>query len=78
MNEHGVAIGETTFDGLGSLAEQDGAIIDYYSLMWLALQRSATAREAILTMDSLTKLYGCKCFPLSLPAVGPVCRRLKL
>ena len=58
MNERSVAIGETTFDGLVSLASQPGAVIDYYSLMWLALQRSATAREAILTMDALTRQYG--------------------
>ena len=36
---HQVAIGETTFDGIASLASQPGAIIDYYSLIWLALQR---------------------------------------
>ena len=58
MNEKQVSIGETTFDGLSSLASQPGAIIDYYSLMWLALQRSATAREAIMTMDALTKEHG--------------------
>ena len=58
MNEKQVSIGETTFDGLSSLASQPGAKIDYYSLMWLALQRSATAREAIMTMDALTKEHG--------------------
>ena len=31
---------------------------DYYSLMWLALQRSTTAREAITTMDALTSQFG--------------------
>jgi dipeptidase len=58
MNEHQVAIGETTFGGLASLASQPGAVIDYYSLMWLALQRSTTAREAILTMDQLCADFG--------------------
>ena len=58
MNEKQVSIGETTFDGLPSLANQPKAIIDYYSLMWLALQRSATAREAIMTMDALTAAHG--------------------
>lgn len=58
MNEKQVAISETTFDGLPILAHQPGAKIDYYSLMWLALQRSATAREAIFTMDALTRLHG--------------------
>ena len=38
--------------------QQPGAVIDYYSLMWLALQRSTTAREAILTMDALTREHG--------------------
>ena len=52
-----VAIGETTFDGLEVLAEQPGAKIDYYSLMWITLQRSKTAREAIATMDALTTQY---------------------
>ena len=33
MNELGVAIAETTFDGLEILASQPGAVIDYYSLM---------------------------------------------
>eukprot|EP00729_Bicosta_minor_P002191 gene2191-5405_t len=51
MNEFQVAIGETTFDGIESLATQPGAKIDYYSLMWITLQRSKTAREAIATMD---------------------------
>ena len=45
-------------DGLEMLDHQPGAVIDYYSLMWLALQRSATAREAVLTMDALTRKYG--------------------
>jgi len=58
MNEFQVAIGETTFDGIDSLATQPGAIIDYYSLMWLALQQSQSAREAIMMMDQLTREYG--------------------
>jgi len=58
MNEHQVSIGETTFDGVESLAQQPGAVIDYYSLMWITLQRVRTAQEAIATMDALTKEHG--------------------
>ena len=47
MNEHQVAIGETTFGGLDSLSSQPGSILDYGSLMKIGLQRSKTAREMI-------------------------------
>jgi hypothetical protein len=36
-----VAIGETTFGGRKELASQTGAIMDYGSLMYIALQRAA-------------------------------------
>ncbi len=58
MNEHQVAIGETTFGGREELANQPGAIMDYGSLMYIALQRSSTAREAIGVMTSLVEKYG--------------------
>jgi len=58
MNEHQVAIGETTFGGLESLAKQDGAILDYGSLMKIGLQRSRTAREMIRVMTQLVEEYG--------------------
>lgn len=58
MNEHQVAIGETTFGGLDSLATQPGAILDYGSLMRIALQRSKTAREMIRVMTELVAEYG--------------------
>jgi dipeptidase len=58
MNEYQVAIGETTFGGLDSLQKQPGAILDYGSLMRLALQRSKTAREAIRIMAELMDEYG--------------------
>eukprot|EP00928_Gymnodinium_smaydae_P100003 TRINITY_DN9700_c0_g1_i1.p1 TRINITY_DN9700_c0_g1~~TRINITY_DN9700_c0_g1_i1.p1 ORF type:complete len:618 (-),score=62.16 TRINITY_DN9700_c0_g1_i1:262-1902(-) len=58
MNEYQVSLAETTFDGVESLAEQPGAIMEYYSLMWVTLQRVRTAREAISMMDSLTREYG--------------------
>jgi dipeptidase len=58
MNEHQVAIGETTWGGLDSLASQPGAIPDYGSLMKIALQRGKTAREAIRIIAELVAEYG--------------------
>jgi dipeptidase len=58
MNEHQVAIGETTFGGLDSLGSQPGAILDYGSLMKIGLQRSKTAREMIRVMTELVAQYG--------------------
>ena len=58
MNEYQVAIGETTFGGLDSLHSQPGAILDYGSLMRIALQRSRTAREMIKVMTDLVAQYG--------------------
>ena len=58
MNEYQVAIGETTWGGLDSLAKQPGAILDYGSLMKIALQRSKTAREAIKVMTELVAQFG--------------------
>ena len=57
MNEKQVTIVETTFDGRLILVNQDG-LLDYFSLMRLALQRSATAREAIKCMAELVEEYG--------------------
>lgn len=57
MNEHQVNIGETTFGGRPELEDTTG-IIDYGSLIYLALQRSKTAREAIDVMTALTSGYG--------------------
>jgi dipeptidase len=58
MNENQVAIGETTYGGREELFKQAGAIMDYGSLIYIALQRSKTAREAIEVMTSLTEKYG--------------------
>ncbi|MFH0895788.1 MAG: C69 family dipeptidase [Bacteroidota bacterium] len=58
MNENQVACGETTFGGLDSLQNQPGAILDYGSLMRIALQRSKTARDAIRVMTELIEQYG--------------------
>ncbi len=58
MNEFQVAIGETTFGGRDELAKQSGAIMDYGSLIYVALQRAKTAREAIEVMTDLVEKYG--------------------
>jgi dipeptidase len=57
MNEHQVAIGETTFDGRMELENPDG-LLHYWTLMQLALQRSKTAREAVMTIGDLVDEYG--------------------
>ena len=57
MNEKQVTIVETTFDGRLVLVNQEG-LLDYFSLMRLALQRSSTAREAIKCMAELVEEYG--------------------
>ncbi len=57
MNEKQVTIVETTFDGRLELVNHSG-LLDYFSLMRLALQRSATAREAIRCMAELVEQYG--------------------
>ena len=57
MNEHQVAIGETTFGGREELMDT-AAIMDYGSLIYIALQRSKTAREAIQVITSLMAEYG--------------------
>jgi dipeptidase len=57
MNEYQVVIGETTFGGREELHNTKG-IIDYGSLIYLALQRSKTAREAIKIMTDLVNEYG--------------------
>ena len=57
INEHQVAIAETTFGGRPELVDTTG-VIDYGSLIYIALQRSKTAREAIDVMASLVQEYG--------------------
>lgn len=57
INEHQVAIGETTFGGREELVDTTG-IIDYGSLIYITLQRAKTAREAITIMTSLVAEYG--------------------
>ena len=57
INEWQVTIGETTFGGREEMVDSTG-IIDYGSLMRIALQRSRTARQAIDIMTSLAETYG--------------------
>ena len=57
INEWQVTIGETTFGGREEMVDTTG-IIDYGSLIYIALQRSKTAREAISVMTSLVEQYG--------------------
>ena len=57
MNENQVSITETTFGGNESLMDST-SIIDYGSLIYIALERSKTAREAISIMTTLVKDYG--------------------
>ena len=57
INEHQVAIGETTYGGREELKDPK-AIIDYGSMMYIALERSRTAREAIKVMTDLVAKHG--------------------
>jgi dipeptidase len=57
MNEHQVAITESTWGGRKELKGPSG-IIDYGSLIWLGLERAKSAREAIEVMTSLVEEYG--------------------
>ena len=57
INEYQVSIGETTYGGREEMVDTTG-IIDYGSLIYIALQRSKTAREAIKVMTSLVEKYG--------------------
>ena len=56
MNEHGLAVTESTWGGRHELA--GSGLIDYGSLIFLALERAKTAPEAIKVMTSLVKEYG--------------------
>ncbi len=57
INEYQVTIGETTFGGREEMVDSTG-ILDYGSLIYIALQRSKTAREAISIMTNLAETYG--------------------
>ena len=57
INEWQVTIAETTYGGREEMADSTG-IMDYGSLIYVALQRSKTAREAIKVMTTLANTYG--------------------
>ncbi|MBM6992709.1 MAG: C69 family dipeptidase [Prevotella sp.] len=57
INEFQVTIGETTYGGREEMVDPQGGI-DYGSLIYMGLQRSKTAREAIRVMTSLAETYG--------------------
>ena len=57
MNEHQLAMSETTFGGRKELENPQG-LIRYRLLMTLGLQRARTAREAIQVMTQLVAEYG--------------------
>lgn len=57
INEYQVTIGETTFGGREEMVDSTG-ILDYGSLIYIALQRSKTARQAISVMTTLAETYG--------------------
>ncbi|MEZ4906384.1 MAG: C69 family dipeptidase [Saprospiraceae bacterium] len=58
MNEFQLAISETTFGGRGDMGHQEGAIMDYGSLIYITLQRAKSAREAIKIIAELMQEYG--------------------
>ena len=57
INERQVSIAETTWGGRPELVDPDG-VVDYGSLIFIALQRAATAREAIRVITDLAAEYG--------------------
>lgn len=57
MNEHQLIIAETTYGGRPELYDSTG-VMDYGSLIYVALQRAKTAREAIEVIVDLANTYG--------------------
>lgn len=57
MNEHQVAIGESTFEGRKEL-QSDRGLIDCETLCKLMLERASTARQAIQVAGALLALHG--------------------
>lgn len=58
INEHQLAIGETTWGGIEPLSKGNASGIDYGNLIYLALQRAKNCREAIKVMADLVETYG--------------------
>lgn len=57
MNEHSLIIAETTYGGRPELEDPNGKI-DYGSLIYITLQRTKTAREAIACIVELANTHG--------------------
>ena len=57
MNEHQLIIAETTYGGRPELEDPNG-VMDYGSLIYVALERAKTAREAIDVIVDLASTYG--------------------
>ena len=70
LNEHQVAMGESTFGGEKKMKSNNG-VIDYYELNRIMIERARTAREAIRIADEVTKKYGYigggECFTIADP-----------
>ncbi|MCQ2260756.1 MAG: C69 family dipeptidase [Bacteroidales bacterium] len=58
INEHQLAIGETTWGGRAELEHGNKTGIDYGNLIYVTLMRAKNCREAIKVMDELTRTYG--------------------
>ena len=58
INEHQLAIGETTWGGRAELEHGNKVGIDYGNLIYVTLMRAKNCREAIKVMDELTRTYG--------------------
>ena len=58
INEHQLAIGETTWGGRAELEHGTGKGIDYGNLIYVTLQRARNCREAIKVMHELVSTYG--------------------
>jgi dipeptidase len=70
MNDHQVAIAETTTGGREELINPEG-LLHYWQLMRLTLQRAATAREAIEVMGQLVAAHGYRSSGESFAIAGP-------
>lgn len=58
INEHQLAIGETTWGGISPLDKGNAEGIDYGNLIYVTLQRARNCREAIKVMHELVSTYG--------------------
>lgn len=58
INEHQLAIGETTWGGIAPLDKGNTEGIDYGNLIYVTLQRARNCREAIRVMHELVSTYG--------------------